>query len=56
MNQLKKRIPIWKKEIWTDGQAAWIHPGLAEVDPSCRDMGLSLSEDNASTNETKHDD
>lgn len=26
MDTLKKDIPIWKKEHWTDGTQEWIHP------------------------------
>ncbi len=26
MDTLKKDVPIWKKEVWTDGTGEWIHP------------------------------
>ena len=26
MDTLKKDVPIWKKEAWTDGTGEWIHP------------------------------
>jgi len=26
MDTLKKKVPIWKKETWSDGSEAWIHP------------------------------
>ncbi len=26
MDTLKKKVPIWKKEQWTDGETDWIHP------------------------------
>jgi len=26
MDTLKKKVPIWKKELWTDGETDWIHP------------------------------
>ena len=28
MNQLKKDVPIWKREIYCDGTEEWVHPGL----------------------------
>lgn len=28
--ELKRTVPIWKKELYQDGQAAWIHPGWDE--------------------------
>ncbi|MCS7236995.1 MAG: molybdenum cofactor biosynthesis protein MoaE [Thermoguttaceae bacterium] len=27
VDELKRTVPIWKKELYEDGQAAWIHPG-----------------------------
>lgn len=26
IDELKKEITIWKKEVWTDGATSWIHP------------------------------
>jgi len=26
MDTLKKNVPIWKREQWTDGSTEWIHP------------------------------
>lgn len=26
MDQLKQKVPIWKKEQWTDGSTDWVHP------------------------------
>ncbi len=26
IDTLKKRVPIWKKECWADGQSEWVHP------------------------------
>ena len=26
MDTLKKEVPIWKQEVWTDGKRQWIHP------------------------------
>ena len=28
MDTLKERVPIWKRETWTDGGGEWVHPGL----------------------------
>lgn len=28
IDQLKERVPIWKKENWSDGSTEWVHPGL----------------------------
>jgi len=30
IDQLKVRVPIWKKENWTDGESEWVHPGTEE--------------------------
>ncbi len=27
IDELKARVPIWKKENWGDGTTEWIHPG-----------------------------
>lgn len=27
IDQLKIRVPIWKKENWADGTSEWVHPG-----------------------------
>jgi molybdopterin synthase catalytic subunit len=35
IDQLKESVPIWKKEVWTDGEA-WI-----EGDPSASSKGAS---------------
>jgi molybdopterin synthase catalytic subunit len=26
IDELKVRVPIWKKENWDDGETAWVHP------------------------------
>ncbi len=26
MNRLKQIVPIWKREVWTDGEAGWVKP------------------------------
>ncbi|MDB4639348.1 molybdenum cofactor biosynthesis protein MoaE [bacterium] len=28
MNRLKKEVPIWKREVYSDGKEEWVHPGL----------------------------
>ena len=28
IDTLKEVVPIWKKEIWADGNEEWVHPGL----------------------------
>jgi molybdopterin synthase catalytic subunit len=33
IDTLKKVVPIWKKENWTDGTSGWIHPGLEAERP-----------------------
>lgn len=33
MDTLKERVPIWKKETWTDGTEEWVHPGLQPPPP-----------------------
>ncbi|HWL08528.1 MAG TPA: molybdenum cofactor biosynthesis protein MoaE [Planctomicrobium sp.] len=30
IDELKTRVPIWKKENWDDGTTEWIHPGLEQ--------------------------
>lgn len=29
IDELKREVPIWKREQWTDGSAEWIHPDSA---------------------------
>ena len=28
MDEIKNSTPIWKKELWADGAAEWVHPGV----------------------------
>jgi molybdopterin synthase catalytic subunit len=28
IDELKKTVPIWKKEVWADGKGSWKHPGM----------------------------
>lgn len=28
IDELKIRVPIWKKENWSDGTTEWVHPGV----------------------------
>ena len=32
IDELKIRVPIWKKENWDDGSTEWVHPG-GEMSP-----------------------
>ena len=27
IDQLKVRVPVWKRENWSDGTTEWVHPG-----------------------------
>jgi len=27
IDELKRDVPIWKREIWSDGTGTWVHPG-----------------------------
>lgn len=38
LEELKRSVPIWKKENWVDGTSEWVHPGLAH-DPAPRPSG-----------------
>lgn len=29
IDELKSRVPIWKKENWDDGKTEWVHPGTS---------------------------
>lgn len=33
IDQLKQRVPIWKRENWANGTTAWVHPALAQQEP-----------------------
>ena len=38
LERLKEEVPIWKREIWADGQEEWIHPeGVGLPVPSDHD-------------------
>ena len=28
IDTVKRDVPIWKKENWTDGGSEWVHPGI----------------------------
>lgn len=28
IDELKVRVPVWKKENWDDGTTEWVHPGV----------------------------
>ncbi|MEW4489143.1 molybdenum cofactor biosynthesis protein MoaE [Thalassoglobus sp. JC818] len=36
IDELKVRVPVWKRENWVDGTTEWVHPGA--------DAGLPASE------------
>ena len=27
MDEVKRDVPIWKQEVWADGEKEWVHPG-----------------------------
>ena len=31
IDSLKSDVPIWKRELWSDGSQEWVHPGLKDV-------------------------
>lgn len=31
IDTLKQVVPIWKKEIWTDGTSEWVHPDSCQT-------------------------
>jgi len=32
IDELKARVPIWKKENWADGTTEWVHPGAGPTE------------------------
>lgn len=30
IDTIKDVVPIWKKELWADGSAEWVHPGVQQ--------------------------
>jgi molybdopterin synthase catalytic subunit len=30
MDEIKRVVPIWKKEFWADGSAEWVHPQTSD--------------------------
>ena len=36
IDTLKEVVPIWKKEIWADGNEEWVHPGLRPAEHADR--------------------
>lgn len=32
IDELKTRVPIWKKENWADGSSEWVHPGEGSLE------------------------
>jgi molybdopterin synthase catalytic subunit len=39
IDELKVRVPIWKKENWSDGTTEWVHPGVESSE-----LGFRISE------------
>jgi molybdopterin synthase catalytic subunit len=31
IDTIKQVVPIWKKEVWSDGTSQWVHPGIDPV-------------------------
>ena len=31
IDELKRRVPIWKQEHWADGSVEWVHPASGVV-------------------------
>ncbi len=36
LERLKQEVPVWKREVWADGQEEWIHP-QGEAAPVTKD-------------------
>lgn len=36
LERLKQEVPVWKREVWADGQEEWIHPE-GEAFPASKD-------------------
>ncbi|HEX6832791.1 MAG TPA: molybdenum cofactor biosynthesis protein MoaE [Rudaea sp.] len=34
IDEVKRRVPIWKNEHYADGESGWLHPDNTPVDPS----------------------
>ena len=34
IDTLKEQVPIWKKELWSDGSSEWVHPDQTETEPT----------------------
>lgn len=34
IDTLKEQVPIWKKELWSDGSSEWVHPDQSETKPT----------------------
>lgn len=47
IDELKVRVPIWKKENWSDGSTEWVHPGAEAAGPISKTQGSKS--DNSST-------
>jgi molybdopterin synthase catalytic subunit len=47
IDQIKKGVPIWKKENRADGSSEWVHPGLRGPSPSQADSTTSEGDENS---------
>lgn len=34
IDTLKEQVPIWKKEVWSDGSSEWVHPDQSKAKPT----------------------
>ena len=59
IDTLKQVVPIWKKEIWSDGNSEWVHPGVPPGCASTNDEipGCAMTNDEIPNDEgmTKHE-
>lgn len=40
IDEIKREVPLWKKENWADGTSEWVHPG---IDARARRSGEAAS-------------
>lgn len=41
VDELKKQVPIWKREFWADGSQQWVHPNEAVFGEDASSAGPS---------------
>jgi molybdopterin synthase catalytic subunit len=39
IDTLKEMVPIWKRELWSDGTTEWVHPGGNAAEPAIARKG-----------------